>query len=43
MRNYDPACLYEAGQRHPYEQLVFAAFDPELFCGSGMDSGSQDA
>jgi sialidase-1 len=33
------ACLYEAGQEHPYEQLVFAAFAPDLLWGQGMDKG----
>lgn len=41
MRNCDPACLYEAGQQHPYAQLVFAAFDPELLWG--MDSRGRHA
>jgi sialidase-1 len=37
------ACLYEAGRQHPYEQLVFAVFDPEKLWGAGMDSGGPHA
>lgn len=34
------ACLYEAGQQHPYEQLVFATFDPARLWNKEMDSGA---
>ncbi len=32
------ACLYEAGQQHPYEHLFFALFDPARLWRKGMDS-----